>query len=772
MKKLILCRTATILCGLLAIAIHVKPDMSVDYLLNHKLMGATLGLLSAIFGTQWIEYRKRQDAVSSQPGWPSWIRRLLFSSLLGLTGLTANAQTNWTKQIQTHPDNYLTDVAYGAGRYVAIGSNGIIRVSTDGVAWKTQIEGVQAAQNTWLTSIVYAKNQFVAVGSWGQVITSADGLTWVKRASGTGTTLNGITYGGGLFIAVGCQGTAINSGDGIHWTTLTTGTTTNFNDLVYAGSRFVVVGDDGMIRTTPNGIIWTEQQSGTDMHLIHVAAGPTGNLMAIGLFNIALTSANGTTWEKHEYPYYPAGQYLYYTGIFYNPITGKFVINLGGPDQDMLTSLDGKNWAAISSSSEEIHLSKVRYMNGLFIGVGAEGNLGYSATGVNWKWPIVDKYINLYGVAYGNGRYVAVGEYPSEEKRSLRANVALTSVDGQHYGVGETVHLPGGGKCFYDVAFGAGKFVAVGEDAIIQTSTDGKVWSYSSVNFGQTLRGITYGAGWFVAVGDKGLLVRSVDGKTWLQSFIGQSAPFNSVTYANGLFVAVSDYGTIATSSNGIIWTVRNMTGQLKSVAYGNGMWVAVGYWGLVCWSLDGVNWSQYSADPAARFNHVVFANGQFVAVALDGKLYTAPTAFGWTARKSSVPSHLFGLTHGPNQFVAVGLRATDNDPNIAVIITSPDANPQARLADEETGPEVRLQAVAYPNPIQQEFTLTIEGANGQAVRLWLVDLQGRTITERQIQVSDSSHQESMSLDNHEPGTYLLQVSTSSQTKTIRLLKQ
>ncbi|GAB3800799.1 hypothetical protein GCM10028819_26820 [Spirosoma humi] len=140
MKKLILCRIATILCGLLAVVIHAKPDMSVGHLPNPELMGAALGLLSAIFGTQWIEYRKRQDVVSTQPGWPAWVRRLLFSCLLGLTALGANAQTKWTQQIQTRPGNYLTDVAYGAGRYVAIGSNGLIRVSTDGVAWKTVMD--------------------------------------------------------------------------------------------------------------------------------------------------------------------------------------------------------------------------------------------------------------------------------------------------------------------------------------------------------------------------------------------------------------------------------------------------------------------------------------------------------------------------------------------------------------------------------------------------------------------------------------------------------
>jgi hypothetical protein len=115
---------------------------------------------------------------------------------------------------------------------------------------------------------------------------------------------------------------------------------------------------------------------------------------------------------------------------------------------------------------------------------------------------------------------------------------------------------------------------------------------------------------------------------------------------------------------------------------------------------------------------------------------------------------------------VAVGVAGT--------IITSPDdrgvTSGRGRQGLAEL--DVELQAVAYPNPIEQDFRVTIEGASGQPVRLWLVDLQGITIKDRHIQVGDSSHLEAMSLDNHAPGTYLLRVSTPRQTKTITLLKQ
>ena len=66
MKKLIVCQIATILCGLLAIVIYIRPDAIIGNGHNHKLMAEAFGLLSAIFGTQWIEYQKRTNKTSVQ----------------------------------------------------------------------------------------------------------------------------------------------------------------------------------------------------------------------------------------------------------------------------------------------------------------------------------------------------------------------------------------------------------------------------------------------------------------------------------------------------------------------------------------------------------------------------------------------------------------------------------------------------------------------------------------------------------------------------------
>jgi hypothetical protein len=116
MTKRTICKTATILFGLLAIALYAIPDITNGQVFAGQLARAALGLLSIIFGTLWVDYQKRQEALSAQPGWPIWVRRLLFSSSLFLSVLAANAQTNWTQQELIPPSSRIFDVAYGAGR--------------------------------------------------------------------------------------------------------------------------------------------------------------------------------------------------------------------------------------------------------------------------------------------------------------------------------------------------------------------------------------------------------------------------------------------------------------------------------------------------------------------------------------------------------------------------------------------------------------------------------------------------------------------------------
>jgi uncharacterized protein YebE (UPF0316 family) len=106
-----------------------------------------------------------------------------------------------------------------------------------------------------------------------------------------------------------------------------------------------------------------------------------------------------------------------------------------------------------------------------------------------------------------------------------------------------------------------------------------KIWSFVQVEFGKTLRGIAYGNGKFVAVGDNGLILYSKYGKYWSKSTSAAIYSYNNVTFANGMFVLVGPAGVLATSTDGNFWMYRytGTKNNLRGVAYGNGKWIAVG---------------------------------------------------------------------------------------------------------------------------------------------------------------------------------------------------
>src|SRR5438552_19045312 len=72
-----------------------------------------------------------------------------------------------------------------------------------------------SVSNAVLTGITYGNGKFVAVGDQGTVITSYDGVTWNNRVSGVAVHLTDVVYGGGRFVVLGERGTLITSANGV-----------------------------------------------------------------------------------------------------------------------------------------------------------------------------------------------------------------------------------------------------------------------------------------------------------------------------------------------------------------------------------------------------------------------------------------------------------------------------------------------------------------------------------------------------------------------------
>ncbi|WP_221392989.1 T9SS type A sorting domain-containing protein [Dyadobacter sp. NIV53] len=707
----------------------------------------------------------------------------LLTCLLLLSALSASAQKDW-KYHFVNPDSRLTDVAYGAGKYVAVGSESIIRTSADGKTWRTRPTALSEYGD--LEGVVYANSKFVAVGAFGIIVTSTDGITWTEQVSGTTLNFTNIAFGNGTFIAVGPKAILATSKNGINWTIRSHGTAAELFDVTYGNGVFAAVGTGGQVKTSAdNGVTWVSRTSGTTKVLRAIASGKTGNFVAVGDHGAIVYSNNGFLWAVKT----ASDPDIALSAVACNPATGSFVA-VSSDKYLALTSLDGTYWGnpAVQSGSS-VGFYGLRFLNNEFLATGAYTVLRSSNTdGKTWYSTTVNFWdMQMNGVAFGNGRFVAVGNTPLDNGTTGAGidNLIITTKDGVSYSAAESIRLFSGGHSFNDIAYGNGLFVAVGSDAIIQNSTDGLLWNYSQMTLGQTLKSVAYGNGRFVAVGYNGLILWSTDGKAWSKANSTTNNYYTGVSFLNGGFVLVGQGGVLATSVTGINWTFRS-TGtpnQLNSVAYGNGKWMAVGYFNKMVTSANGIQWTTTAFTPnTLHYNDVCFANGQFVLVGLNGKIATNGQPNVWAQPNSGAYYNLNGIAHGNGIFLAVGnsgALVTSVDykaPKAAAFqtITEPECS-NCRTTLQENGEakqEFDFEATTFPNPVNDQFNLDIKGAIGEKVRLLLVDVSGRTILDKVVEAKNGIYQETIPMTQKQTGMYLLRTSTATQTQTLKILKQ
>lgn len=101
---------------------------------------------------------------------------------------------------------------------------------------------------------------------------------------------------------------------------------------------------------------------------------------------------------------------------------------------------------------------------------------------------------------------------------------------------------------------------------------------------------------------------------------------------------------------------------------------------------------------------------------------------------------------------------------------TIPD-RPTGRIGAEEPEQEISFDAMTYPNPVTDHFSVEIAGAAHQKVRLLLTDMNGRTLIDRLISPTGAIHQETVEMAQKQTGMYLLKIITRSESKTIKILK-
>jgi hypothetical protein len=271
--------------------------------------------------------------------------------------------TSWEQITPAPTPNDLNAVAYGNGKFVAVGTVGdtnAILISTDGgLSWTEAADSDVA-----LNGVAWSGGQFVAIGDNGRILTSTDGGTnWDNYSLGINANLGDVTWDGRQFMAVGTAGTILTSSDGETWTTQTPVTTVYLRDVTWCGSQFIAVGDDGTILISPDGETWTSLTSGIEN--IERVVWNGSKFVAVGVSGTILTSSNGSTWVTRVSN---TTNSLY--GLTWNG--NQFVaVGLSGT---ILTSSDGETWTT-QTPVTTVYLRDVTWCGSQFIAVGDDGTI-------------------------------------------------------------------------------------------------------------------------------------------------------------------------------------------------------------------------------------------------------------------------------------------------------------------------------------------------------------------------------------------------------------
>jgi len=245
---------------------------------------------------------------------------------------------------------------------------------------------------------------------------------------------------------------------------------------------------------------------------------------------------------------------------------------------------------------------------------------------------------NIFSIAYGNGKFVAVGDagkmaYSSDGRIWTAIPAGTTNGTTTTFGPNHIVSVA------YGNVNSTPRFVAGGNNCgKMAYSSDGVSWTaVTDSKFGTSdhINAIacgSYGTGGYVAGGSDGKMAYSTTGISWTAVSSQLPTHIFSIAFSNSRYVAVGDSGKIAYSGNSTNWTVVSNTfgtSHIRGVVSwgGNGYYIAVGDSGKTAYSSDGINWiTMYGGSIGSSIlRGVAYGNDLYVAVGDGGKIVYSP---------------------------------------------------------------------------------------------------------------------------------------------------
>jgi len=192
--------------------------------------------------------------------------------------------------------------------FVAVGDEGTVLRSTDGLAWTT----IPFGANVTLRRVVYANGTFVAVSSSStqSVFTSSNGSVWTDRSAGvdlsTWKSLDDVVYFNGMFLGGGWYSNIrYSTNNGVSWQAARTPSGVNYNLDHFAVGEGVVIAM-GTRMSEPSGRVLLVSRDGLDWKESATAPSNSVNGLTWGNGCFVATASNGDM-ERTD-PFYPTNR--------------------------------------------------------------------------------------------------------------------------------------------------------------------------------------------------------------------------------------------------------------------------------------------------------------------------------------------------------------------------------------------------------------------------------------------------------------------------------
>ena len=319
------------------------------------------------------------------------------------------------------------------------------------------------------------------------------------------------------------------------------------------------------------------------------------------------------------------------TDVAYSPTLGILVAV--GQDQILFTSPDGEQWTPRFANTSLTNYTRIRWIDGYFVGTTENGRIFYSANGIDWTGKTIVAGTALYDVVY----YASGAAYKWITVGASGVMYHCATIDGTWTSVSSGIS-----SAITGIDVNGATLVCVTSPVGVYSSIDGLSWTSRTSGTANALNSIAYAStlSLWIAVGNVGTIITSPDGTTWTTRTSGTTNSLYRATYgfATLSLVVSGASGVVLISSNGTAWSAATGTGSsdARGAAYATvvNKWIAVGSSGMIEYStssaasawtvlLLGKDAAIYSCAHSASLGRWCIGGSGYTAISSDGAIWT-----------------------------------------------------------------------------------------------------------------------------------------------------